>query len=213
LTCAAGGACVVGNTGPGGGTVYYVASSDFTSTGSACGTACKYLEVAPVGWITASTPAGQTNCVDGIAGTSSADPGCEWSGNNSDAIGSTGTGIGTGYGNTSAMISQNDTPGKAGTVARAFRGGGKTDWFLPSRDELNALCKWAFNDTVNAICNNNGSGGLSLTNGNFASGYYWTSSETSVASEARDQYFYFLSGAQNFDSKSVTSYVRPVRAF
>jgi hypothetical protein len=111
------------------------------------------------------------------------------------------------------MISQNDTPGKAGTVARAFRGGGKTDWFLPSRDELNALCKWAFNDTVNAICNNNGSGGLSLTNGNFASGYYWTSSETSVASEARDQYFYFLSGAQNFDSKSVTSYVRPVRAF
>jgi hypothetical protein len=46
-TCANGGACIVGNTGPGGGKVFYVASSNFTSTGSNCGTACKYLEAAP----------------------------------------------------------------------------------------------------------------------------------------------------------------------
>jgi hypothetical protein len=209
LTCATGGACVVGNTGPGGGTVYYVASSNFTSAGSACGIACRYLEVATAGWIVASTPAGQTNCL--YAGTDTADPFCEWSGNTSAAIGSTGTGIGTGYANTSAMITQSSTAGKAGTVARAFRGGSKTDWYLPSKDELNALCKWAYNDTVNTICNNNGSGtSLSLTNGGFASDFYWSSSESGV-SEAWLQGF--VDGSQINGSKTGTNYVRPVRAF
>jgi hypothetical protein len=138
-----------------------------------------------------------------------------WSGNTSDAIGTTGTGIGTGYANTSAMITQSSTAGKAGTVARAFEGGGKTDWFLPSMDELNALCKWAFNDTVNTICNNNGPGtGLSLTRGGFAS-FYWSSSETD-SSVSQIQIFdpnSFL-GNQGGESKRTSLvYVRPVRAF
>jgi hypothetical protein len=213
LTCAAGGACVAGNTGPGGGTVYYVASSNFTSTGSACGTACRYLEVAPVGWIMASTPAGQTNC--SVLGTSSVDPRCGWSGNTSDAIGTTGTGIGTGYANTSAMITQSNTAGKAGTVARAFQGGEKTDWFLPSKDELNALCKWAANDTVNTICNNNGAGtGLSVTNGGFASWLYWSSSEISNLPSVQVFQSGSSFGNQNRESRSQGNVsVRPVRAF
>jgi hypothetical protein len=216
LTCATGGACVVGNTGPGGGTVYYVAPSNFTSTGSACGATCRYLEVAPVGWIRASTPAGQTNCDDGTVGTSSVDPRCVWSGNTSVAIGSTGTGIGTGYANTSAMILQSDTAGKAGTVARAFQGGGKTDWFLPSKDELNALCKWAFNDTVNVICNNSGSGGSSLTNGGFASWPYWSSSESSSSVSWIQDFGSVdnLRGSPGPESQSANYiHVRPVRAF
>ena len=49
LTCATGGSCIVGDTGPGGGKVFYVRADGgtFTSTGSDCGTACKYLEAAP----------------------------------------------------------------------------------------------------------------------------------------------------------------------
>jgi hypothetical protein len=127
----------VGDTGPGGGKVFYVAPSSFTSTGSACGTACKYLEAAPVVWIQNATPAGQTNCQ--TAGTISNDPQCAWSDNIDTRIWSTGTGIGKGYANTSAMITQSGSKGKAGTVARAFQGGGKTDWFLPSKDELNQM--------------------------------------------------------------------------
>jgi hypothetical protein len=50
LTCATGGTCIVGDRGPGGGIVYYVSAANFTSAGSACGTACKYLEVAPATW-------------------------------------------------------------------------------------------------------------------------------------------------------------------
>jgi hypothetical protein len=134
-----------------------------------------------------------------------------WSGNTSAAISSTGTGIGTGYANTSAVITQSSTAGKAGTVARTFQGGGKTDWYLPSKDELNALCKWAFNDTVNTICNNDGLGtGLSLTNGGFAQDYYWSSSETD-GTTARFQSFF--NGGQNSQLKSEVGVVRPVRAF
>jgi hypothetical protein len=133
-----------------------------------------------------------------------------WSGNTSDAIGTTGTGIGTGYANTSALIDRNTNPGRAGTVARAFQGGGKTDWFLPSKDELNALCKWAYNDTVNTICNDSGSGGLSRTNGGFASESYISSSANSTGPEGQR----FHVGSQ-FDTliRMVFEYVRPVRAF
>jgi hypothetical protein len=114
------------------------------------------------------------------------------------------------------MILQSNTAGKAGTVARAFQGGGKTDWFLPSKDELNALCKWATNDTVNTICNNGGSGGLSLTNGGFASWTYWSSSETN-SSLSQVQIFdsdVEKNGGQGGEGKSSDYvHVRPVRAF
>ncbi len=208
-TCVTGGTCAVGNAGPGGGTVFYVAPSDFTSAGSACGTACRYLEVAALGWITADTPAGQTNCL--FLGSSFVDPRCGWSGTWT-MIGTTGTGIGTGYANTSAMISQSNTAGKAGAVARAFQGGGKTDWFLPSKDELNALCKWAFNDTVNAICNQNGIGTLQRTNGDFASSLYWSSTEIDAVGAGVQAFDY---GLQHYGTKSNPSahFVRPVRAF
>ena len=209
LTCAEGGSCKVGDTGPGGGTVFYAAVGTFASPGSTCNTACTYLEAAPTGWITASTPARQTNCA--TAGTSTVDPKCWWSGNTVDRIGTTGTGIGTGYKNTSAMITQlsgGDTAGKAATVARAFQGGGKTDWSLPSKDELNALCKWAFNDTVNAICNTPIK--LSLTNGGFEGSSYWSSSENATNGA---WYQGFGQGTQIDYSKSYGAFVRPVRAF
>jgi hypothetical protein len=54
--------------------------------------------------------------------------------------GALGTAIGTGAADTDAIIAQNDagTTYAAG-VARAYTGGGYTDWFLPSKDELNQL--------------------------------------------------------------------------
>jgi hypothetical protein len=189
LTCATGGTCVVGNTGPGGGTVFYVASSAFTSTGSVCNTACKYLEAAPVGWITSTTPESQVNC--STPGTISTDPKCEWSGNTISAIGTTGTGIGTGYANTSAMIAQSNTAGKAGTVARAFRGGGKADWYLPSIDETHQMY-------------------VQKTTIGLTADYCWSSSEYEAIG-ARLQYI--ATDYETSVQKSFIACVRPVRAF
>ena len=211
LSCAAGGRCAVGDTGPGGGTVFYVASSQFTSTGSACDTACTYLEAAPTGWFKSPSYTGQNDCLPS-SDQFSLDPRCVWSRQISSwtQIWSSGTAIGTGYANTSAMITQNSTVGTASTVARAFQGGGKTDWFLPSKDELNALCKWAYSDTVNAICNRNGSGGSWLENGGFAYGHYWSSTDHSPEM-ALSQFFKYVIQTNEF--KGAHWYVRPVRAF
>jgi len=189
-SCAAGGVCAVGDVGPGGGRVFHVAPNNFAS-GAPCGSACKYLEAAPVGWIAAATPAGQVNCVG--VGTTSVDPKCVWSGDEVAQIGSTGRAIGAGYANTSAMIAQSGVAGKAGTVARAFNGGGKTDWYLPSTEEL-----------VSLYVNKGVIGGL-------APGYYWSSSELR-GNEAFNLNF----GAMDRDfkpRKSNSYYVRPVRAF
>ena len=200
----------VGDTGPSGGVLFYVQASGgtFTSTGSACGSTCKYLEAAPIGWIVASTPAGQTNCI--TAGTSTVDPRCAWSGNTSEAIGATaqGTAIGTGHANTTAIIAQNSTAGKAATVSRAYQGGGKTDWFLPSQLELNQLCRYAWNLTVNnALETCTGVTGTIRTG--FSLIDYWSSSEYDAS---LTRYHYFTSGGQANYAKSLVLYVRPVRA-
>jgi len=221
LSCANGGVCAVGDTGAGGGVVFYYSATAFTSTGSACNTAgvggistCKYLEAAPSGWIVASTPAGQVNCA--IAGTSTVDPICVWSGNTSalTPIGSAarGTAIGTGYANTSAIIAQTNggnTPGTAATVSQAYRGGGKTDWFLPSKLELNQLCRYASNMTVNntATTCTGMTGAIRL---GLDTGYYWSSTEW-LENWAYHNYMY--TGGEGRNYKYLTTiHVRPVRA-
>jgi hypothetical protein len=210
LTCATGGSCTVGvDTGAGGGVVFYYSATAITSTGSACGTNCHYLEAAPAGWIVSSTPAGQTNCT--VIGTTSVDPQCEWAGDTSTLIGATaqGTAIGTGYANTSAIILQSNTAGKAATTARAYRGGGKTDWFLPSKLELNQLCRYAKILPVNnnAVDCTGGVLGTILTGFNLSD--YVSSSEFS-ASNVWSQYF--DQGVQFNFAKNWTWNVRPVRA-
>jgi len=51
----------------------------------------------------------------------------------------TSTAIGTGMANTLAIIAAGATGSAAAPTCRAYTGGGLTDWFLPSKDELNQL--------------------------------------------------------------------------
>jgi hypothetical protein len=211
-SCANGGVCIVGNTGPGGGIVFYYSETAFTSTGSACGINCHYLEAAPAGWIVASTPAGQTNCA--IAGTSTVDPICVWSGNTSGYIGSTSTAIGKGHANTTAIIAQTNggsTAGTAATVSRAYQGGGKTDWFLPSRLELNQLCRYASNMTVDntATTCTGMTGTIRL---GLDTGYYWSSNEGGSGGYAWLNYMYTGGQGANLKTINYDIHVRPVRA-
>ena len=175
-SCAAGGPCVVGDVGPGGGTIFYVdmsraAGSQFWEVGSDLGTA---------GW--------------GCSGT---------------VISGTLTAIGTGATNTGLINAGCGTAGIAARVASA-PAGGFSDWFLPSKDELNQLCKYARTQSTAVAdqavqCDNTGT----LLPG-FASAYYWSSSQSN-ASIAWFQSF--VSGSQINGNKGNPLRVRPVRAF
>ena len=179
-TCAMGGACIVGDTGPGGGKVFYVHddADDLFTCGATLASTCKYLEAAPT--------LGTNAWTDGRY---------VWSGNTTVAIGANarGTAVGSGYKNTEAMVAQNSTANRAGTITRAYRGPNNlSDWYLPSKDELNQLY------TQKAKV------------GGFSAGWYWSSSE-SWTSFARAQRF--SDGTQGESTKNSTFNVRPVRAF
>ena len=148
---------------------------------------------------------------DGICGGSDVtDPSAAWGCFGTPITGADGTAIGDGQQNSIDIVGECAAAGIAARLAFDLTLGGQSDWFSPSKDELNALCKWAFNDTVNASCNNGGFGGLSLTSGGFSTGYYWSSSELDNNSAwVRDFYY----GYQGSGGKFISFFVRPVRAF
>lgn len=112
-SCAKGGVCTTGDRGPGGGTVFITPSTKGNRTG-------RYFEVAPRGWY------GPEDDPQGL-----------WCKADVDVAGATGTEVGTGLANTDAIIAVPECAvGTAAAVARAYAGGGLTDWFLPSVGEL-----------------------------------------------------------------------------
>ena len=109
------------------------------------------------------------------------------------------TAIGTGAANTDAIIAvQGDTKTDyAAGLARAFAGGGYTDWFLPSKDELNQM--YINKTTLDAV-----SGFTAF------SGYYWSSTEYDNDNVWGQD---FSANYQSADGKNYTGNVRAVRAF
>lgn len=115
LTCAEGGKCVVGDMGPGGGTVFYV-STGFTATGTPCNSSCRYLEAAPVSGTNAWT-----------------DQPSMWSANTTMSVGTTSSLIGFGKSNTDLMYAQSSSAGYPARLSRDYRGPNNySDWFIPS---------------------------------------------------------------------------------
>jgi hypothetical protein len=226
-TCANGfGVCVVGNTGPGGGIVFYVQADGgtFTSTGSACNTSCKYLEAAPsdqstgVVWATRvqacfhRTVAGLDFC-----NSQSIYPQPE---TNQTTSRTAATSIGMGMANTNQIFSRLTTVGLvsesnyAAGIAWAYTNNGKTDWYLPSKDELNQMCKWqrGVDWTSDAtVCTGGTLNSVRWGASGFANQNYWSSSEVDNAHVWRQL---FTDGTQaSNNNKDNTFAVRPIRAF
>jgi len=191
--------CAVGEQGPGGGTVFYVDTegrySDFD-----------YLEVAPddassgVAWSTTTPKCGldeDTSCQTAFLTTSG------------EALNYVA--FGTGRAATAAIIARHGRiymATFAAGVADAYTTEEASDWFLPSKDELNEVCKYARNTGQAAGADIVCTGGA-LRDG-FATNYYWSSSEGRMSGA---WYQYFGSGSRWNDVKDYSIYVRPVRAF
>ncbi len=105
------------------------------------------------------------------------------------------TAIGKGRANTKAIIKTCDEPDTAARKCAEYRGGGKDDWFLPSREELNL---------VYTVLYQQGQGDLRM-------GEYWSSSETSNGRYAWN--INFTNGKQLYGNKYPKYRVRAVRAF
>ena len=201
----------IGDTGPGGGTIFYKRSTPFTC-GPTRASTCTYLEAAPARWNGGSdtqtrwaqqTPIRYDRLEVGSSGGDTA----------------TSQAIGWGYRNTRAIVAQGNTNISLSVAPIAdshtvtVLGVVYDDWYLPSRDELNQMCQWARNQawvSDATACNNSGTLNTGPGASGFTGGYYWSSSEH-VATMAYPQDF--TDGSQAASYKYNYSYIRPIRSF
>ena len=226
-TCANGGTCVVGDTGPGGGIVFYVSAANFTSTGSDCNTTCKYLEAAPTDQsnsIVWATTAAACYNNDGTTSNNNCQGGSIYSGDHNTQWLSAGASqaIGMGMANTNQIYSRLTTVGAAATntyaagTAWAYTNNGKTDWHLPSYNEINELCKYARTQTTGntaITCANTGS-----LRASFSAAEYYSSSEFTCCLLASGNAWFQnfgngVLGRDNGGGKAGTDSARAIRAF
>ncbi len=163
-------AYAIGDTGPGGGTIFYVAS---TPQSWGC-----YLEAAPT-----DQPAHFS----------------EYACMGMTIAGADGTAIGTGQQNTLDILAAGCSPTHGHDVAAAYAHnyshGGKTDWFLPSRDELSALA-----DHTDVV---------GIPSGSY---WYWSSTEVN-ANNACIMDIAYKNMNCSTGTKSASPGVIPIRAF
>ena len=159
ITCATGGTCVVGDTGPLGGKVYYVATTAF-ACGSTMASTCRYLE-----WDTtsyATTPTATTYWCNNLYTGASSVPN----------ISGTSTAIGAGLQNTRLMRA-GCTSGIANdpSLTNAQYASG---WHIPSYLELDTL-RNARSTAIGYATSNNGE--------------WYTSSQTGSTLNGRSEWF------------------------
>lgn len=118
--------------------------------------------------------------------------GVQWGCQETEISGADGTAIGTGYQNTKDILNGCASRPIAASVCDGFVLGEKTDWFLPSKDELNEM--YMQKDVI----------------GGFDGPRYFTSSENN-ADVVR--YQYFETGVQDTTIKSTIYAIRCARRF
>jgi hypothetical protein len=186
----------VGSTGPGGGKIFYVNNSGF-ACGPTLASTCTKLEAAPSTWYQSS---GDPYAPFGCYGTNVAGAN-NWAigtgAKNSAAIIAAGCSAPTGY--TSEPIQST-----ASALAAAYRGGGYSDWYVPSMYELQQMYpnrasiggfrydNWyqSSSQSVESCCNSRNSYGELA--------YFYPTSSTSTQYATNDK---------------VYNYVRAIRAF
>ena len=124
--------------------------------------------------------AGQTHGL--IVATSNQKYETKWWNGKYTNTGATGGSIGTGSNNTNLIIASQGFGYYAAILCRNYNGGGYTDWYLPSKDELNKL-----------YLNKSEIGG-------FLNSTYWSSTEAGIN----------LAWCQNFNDGSTSYYSKPM---
>ncbi len=127
-----------------------------------------------------------------IAAASDQSTGAQWGCHGTEITGAGGIALGTGYQNTLDIVVGCSSAGIAAQICNDLELNGYTDWYLPSKDELNKL--YINKDLI----------------GGFTADSYWSSSEYSIV-KAWAQNFGF--GNQGSSGKIGTNSVRAIRSF
>lgn len=115
---------------------------------------------------------------------------------NPPTIGVYGTEIGKGKLNTDAIYAIFKTGNYAASICVNYRGGNFTDWFLPSKDELNQIYRHK--------------SALGIPN---TANYWWSSTEYQYGGGQTAYTQLFSTGASSIDAKFAVRVVRAVRYF
>jgi hypothetical protein len=232
LVCTSDSNCPLGSTGPGGGMVFYDAGSK-KSWG-------RYLEVVKDGWKVNGDLRVYAEWCRKYDGTTT------FSAKNSKPLNiyltgevsnpalkaTLGVEIGKGKANTDLMLAFCDDERSAAAIARAHKGGGKSDWYLPSKNELMTFCKFlnkadksaplgwltgsvdrAIDVYIDGFYIFRGTPLCQMPPGNNESNWeydLWSSSEK----DAKTAWVYdFYNDTNTTNSKEVRNAIMPVRAF
>jgi hypothetical protein len=155
-TCEKGGVCKVGDTGPGGGTVFYVGTSKIGSYGTKY-PGGKYLEFIDPN----PSKTFKFKCAIHVHDLKS--------------------GIGAGAENTARyrdVCSDSDSPV---VLASGATNGGKSDWFIPSMEDLNQICRYSRGQTTGSTEQCNGKSKI-VVSGNSFNEAQWSSDQFSQQS-------------------------------
>lgn len=118
--------------------------------------------------------------------------GIQWYNGSYVTTSATGTAIGTGNANTSTIVSVQGAGSYAAKLCADLSLNGYTDWYLPSKDELNKLY-------INQVLV-----------GGFTSSVYWSSTEFTLSNAASRSWG---NGTAYSGDKGITNLVRAVRSF
>ncbi|CAN2210132.1 Concanavalin A-like lectin/glucanases superfamily [Candidatus Nanopelagicaceae bacterium] len=180
-SCAQGGACAVGDTGPGGGKVFYVAATE-QSWG-------RYLEAAPANW-----SGGADNQASNVTKWCEASPTIDGT-----TLSGFWNGLGLGYDNT-YDTRLNVCTGGAIYNARAYRGGGFTDWYVPNNTELALMADSSVRTMIGLV-------------NDLAKWGYWGSYQAADTGYIGSLVTSSWAIGATIKSESGKNYMRPIRAF
>jgi len=175
----------LGETGPGGGLVFLISGG-------------RTYEMAPKTW-----GAGETGTLE-ICDNYSA-----------RVTGRVDPAIGAGAANTAALAADTSCISNAANAVIAYSGGGFSDWFIPSKDELNAMCNYSRNPTTppTGVCTGAQDGTFELDPFGFSAVPYWSSSSFSDTDGAAWDQDFDSTPRQYADDQDERRPIRPIRSF
>jgi hypothetical protein len=195
-----GSACQVGDTGPGGGRVFYISSTPI-SYAEGVSTGGTYLEVAPFNWAGGAGEYSNEWCRAGATNVALGDA------------------IGAGANNTFLLAMQGGcSPNSAAQKSVDATIGGQSDWFLPSIKELNEVCKFAHRQPTGdaaIACTSAGPLRVDFSAGRTVNQAHWSSTEFAAGGFSQNRVMNLADGSANAVLQGRGSYLmaRPIRAF